>query len=65
MKVNNYFKARKFLLTYDKEDGNRETTFYRISLPIEVSANTVTTYVFGRGIRSFKKKNIKSIEELV
>jgi hypothetical protein len=48
-------KAKKFLLVYNKGDGDKA---YTVSNPIEQDAKSITVYAFGRGVRSFEIEKI-------
>ncbi len=55
-------EPQRFLLRYRKANGKVET--YQISLPIESDADQVTTYAFGKGVRTFKVSGIQEIREV-
>lgn len=51
-----------YCLDYEKQDGERET--YRVSNPIEETADKITCYAFGHGVRSFVKDRIVSFGKI-
>jgi hypothetical protein len=55
--------AAKFELQYRKKDGSIKT--YTVSNPIEIDEQKITTYSFKRGIRSFRKDQIISFEQIL
>jgi hypothetical protein len=54
--------AAKYGITYTKANG--ETVEYVMSNPIEESAESITAYVFGRGVRTFIKARVSRLSKL-
>lgn len=47
----------KYNITYERADG--DVGNYTVSNPIEANKDSITVYTFGRGVRTFKKSQIR------
>lgn len=54
--------AAKYKITYRKSNGEHKE--YTISNPIEADQFKMTCYAFGKGVRSFIKANVISLEKI-
>jgi hypothetical protein len=54
--------AAKYKIDYLKSDGTVKE--YIISNPIDADATKITCYAYGRGVRSFIKSNVISLEKV-
>lgn len=54
--------ASKYRLDYTKADGT--VANYTISNPIEANQESITAYAFGRGVRTFKKAQVRSFSKI-
>ncbi len=54
MKVNSY------VILYENSEGDQK--YYKVSGPISVTKDTITVYSHHKGVRTFKKGQIKEID---